>query len=156
MIQRIQSVLLFFVAVVMVLTLFFPIWEKTEPQTGLKIIVNSFKAYETTNPGDAVYASSYIAAIAIVAAVTALISIFKYKNRLFQMKLGLVNSLLMSALIGANVYAIHEVKKIGFTLYEESFDIAFFLPIAGIILNMLANRFIRKDEELVRSVDRLR
>ena len=62
----------------------------------------------------------------------------------------------MSALIGANVYAIHEVKKIGFTLFEENFDISFFLPIAGIILNMLANRFIRKDEELVRSVDRLR
>ena len=71
MIQRIQSVLLFFVAVVMILTLFFPIWDKTEPQTGLKITLTSFKAYASTNPGDAVYASSYIAAIAIVAAVTA-------------------------------------------------------------------------------------
>ena len=31
-----------------------------------------------------------------------------------------------------------------------------FLPAAALICNMIANRFIRKDERLVRSVDRIR
>ncbi|MDH3711846.1 MAG: DUF4293 domain-containing protein [Cyclobacteriaceae bacterium] len=31
-----------------------------------------------------------------------------------------------------------------------------YLPAVALILNLLANRFIRRDESLVRSVDRLR
>ncbi|MFN3876327.1 MAG: DUF4293 family protein, partial [Flavobacteriales bacterium] len=39
---------------------------------------------------------------------------------------------------------------------EAAFGAAFFLPFGAVLLGILAERAIRKDEELVRSADRLR
>jgi hypothetical protein len=38
----------------------------------------------------------------------------------------------------------------------ENYEIGFFLVIIAMICNILANRFIRRDENLVRSADRMR
>jgi hypothetical protein len=60
------------------------------------------------------------------------------------------------ATIGANYYyssvgeQMLNVKLIG------TFEAGFYLPTLALILNLLANRFIRRDEQLVRSMDRLR
>jgi hypothetical protein len=38
----------------------------------------------------------------------------------------------------------------------ENYEMGFFLVIIAMICNILANRFIRRDEKLVRSADRMR
>jgi len=39
---------------------------------------------------------------------------------------------------------------------EGTYKLGFFLPAFALIFNVLSNRFIRRDEKLVRSVDRIR
>ncbi|MFN3402881.1 MAG: DUF4293 domain-containing protein [Cytophagaceae bacterium] len=156
MIQRIQSVFLLLVSICMISVLYFPIWEKTNPETGEKIVVDAFSTFNAANPDAAISNNVYIAIFAGISAVIAFFSIFRYRNRLQQIKLGLLNSLLMSLLVGAYFYTIHQAKSAGFDKFDENYNVGFFLPLVALIFNLLANRFIRKDEELVRSVDRLR
>ena len=70
------------------------------------------------------------------------------------MKLGSLNSLVMAGTMFLAVYFIRELR-LEFN-QEGAIGIGLFLPGMGIIFNILANFFIRKDEKLVRSVDRIR
>ena len=91
-----------------------------------------------------------------MAAAVALISISKYKNRLTQIKLGALNSLLIAGAMGTSLYFTMNSEKIIDPAVQGSYQIGFFMPVAALIFNLIANRFIRRDEKLVRSVDRLR
>lgn len=146
----------------MFLLLVSPIWEKAaktdgpESKAGDKIIVNAFEAFSSTDAVKYNQPTYYIGILAIVAALIAFYSIMKFKNRILQLRLGAINGLIMSLSIGAMFYAIHKAKDLQFQDFDESYKIGFFLPVIAIICNLLANRFIKKDEALVRSVDRIR
>lgn len=86
-------------------------------------------------------------------AALSLISIFMYKNRQSQFVLGRLNILLNFILLGFFVYQSLNVS--GETNVSEK-GIGVVLPILSIVLLALANRAIKKDEDLVKSVDRLR
>lgn len=174
MIQRVQTLFLLAVGISMFVFLFVPLWKKEVKQTSDsissaqamdKVVLNSFKASyvrsETSNAGIVSKKlgeknTFYIGGLAILAALTALFSIFQFKNRLLQIKLGFLNSLLMSALLGTIFLGIHHGKELMQEPGQEDFLIGFYLPVIALLMNLLANRFIRKDEDLVRSVDRLR
>ena len=90
----------------------------------------------------------------MVSAVLALITIFLFKNRQLQFVLGRVNIILNLILLGLFVYRslslsgeISEVSEKG---------IGMLLPVFSIVFLVLANKAIKKDEDLVKSVDRLR
>ncbi|MDX1904285.1 MAG: DUF4293 domain-containing protein [Thermonemataceae bacterium] len=157
MIQRIQSVFLGTMAILMALFFFLPVWEKQDKQSGEQIIINSLgmihsKGETIIQEKDAVY----IFILAFASVVVSVLSLFSYKNRPRQILLGLVNSLLIAIAIVASALLIADAEKILSPAERGSFKIGMFLPIAALVLNMLANRFIRKDENLVRSADRLR
>lgn len=175
MIQRVQSLFLLAVSLLMIAFLFLPIWKKEVQQTGEsisiakstdKVILNAFKiSYvraASMKDGNIVAqklaekSTVYIAVLAILASLTALISIFQFKNRLRQMKLGFLNSLLMSAVLASIFLGINSGDDLLTEAGNEEFLIGFYMPIIALLLNLLANRFIKKDEELVRSVDRIR
>lgn len=86
-------------------------------------------------------------------AILSLVSIFKYKNRKSQFMLGRLNMILNFILLGFFVYQSLNVS--GETAVSEK-GIGMFLPIVSIVLLALANKAIKKDEDLVKSVDRLR
>lgn len=86
-------------------------------------------------------------------AILSLISIFMYKNRKSQFVLGRLNIILNFILLGFFVYQSLNVS--GETAVSEK-GIGMLLPIVSIVLLALANKAIKKDEELVKSVDRLR
>jgi len=86
-------------------------------------------------------------------AALSLISIFMYKNRKSQFVLGRLNIILNFILLGLFVYL--SLNLSGETLVSEK-GIGMFLPIISIVLLALANKAIKKDEDLVKSVDRLR
>ena len=76
-----------------------------------------------------------------------------YKNRKSQFMLGRLNIILNFILLGLFVYL--SLNLSGETLVSEK-GIGMLLPIISIVLLVLANKAIKKDEDLVKSVDRLR
>jgi hypothetical protein len=98
----------------------------------------------------------YIFILAFVAVVISVLSILSYKNRPRQILLNLINSLLIAIATVAAALLISDAEKILLPSEKGSFQIGLFLPVIALICNMLANRFIRKDENLVRSADRIR
>jgi hypothetical protein len=164
MIQRIQTLFLLGLVICMSLVLFFPIWEKTNQAGNAKFTLDAFYwveySLDTSAGGTWQIANSkttfYLAATAVLACLVALFSIFQYKARLMQIKLGAINAFILMVYIGLATYFIYQGEnRIGFEA-RGVFKAGYFLPLAALILNSLANRFIKKDENLVRSVDRIR
>ena len=86
-------------------------------------------------------------------ALLSLISIFSYKNRKTQFVLGRLNIILNFILLGLFVY--QSLNLSGEADVSEK-GIGILLPILSIVFLVLANKAIKKDEDLVKSVDRLR
>ncbi len=86
-------------------------------------------------------------------AALSLIAIFLFKNRKLQFVLGRVNIILNFILLGVFVYWSLTVS--GETKISEK-GIGMLIPIISIVLLVMANKAIKKDENLVKSVDRLR
>lgn len=165
MLQRVQTIFLLCVAISMILMLVFPIWEKEAQGQGERITLNAFQqahVQTSTNGDDGNMGQEegkptfYIAVLAILAIIVAAISIFKYDNRLTQIKLGALNSLLIAGAMGTSLYLTMNSEKIIDPGVQGSYQMGFFMPVAALIFNLMANRFIRRDEKLVKSVDRLR
>ncbi|WP_205504229.1 DUF4293 domain-containing protein [Rufibacter psychrotolerans] len=155
MIQRVQSVFLFLIVVAMVTMFFVPIWAKTNPADNQEYVLNAYKLGPVE--GAASSNTIVIAILAGVAGLIALYEIFQYKSRLTQMKLGMLNSLVMAALMGCAFYFSSYVgEDLVKTTTQGEYLSGFYLPAVGLFLNVLANRFIKRDEDLVRSMDRLR
>ncbi len=143
MLQRIQSLFLILAVIVSVGLIFvFPLWLSGE------VMVT---AMDTISSADL-----WIKPIGILFILSAIISftvIFQYNNRKFQMTLVRLNILINFLLLGLIVYQVQNLS--GEALVSEK-GIGSFLPILVIFLLVIANRFIKKDEDLVKSVDRLR
>ena len=86
-------------------------------------------------------------------AALALLAIFLFKNRQNQFVTNRLNMILNLFLLGFFVY--RSLNLSGETLVSEK-GIGMFIPIISIVFLALANRAIKKDEDLVKSVDRLR
>ncbi|WP_124980239.1 DUF4293 domain-containing protein [Nonlabens xiamenensis] len=91
--------------------------------------------------------------IFVLSAVMSSIAIFLYKNRQLQTVVNRLNILLNLFILGVYVYS--SLTMSGETAVSEK-GIGMFIPILSIVLIVLANKAIRKDEQLVKSVDRLR
>ncbi len=97
---------------------------------------------------DILYLSLFLSSAAL-----SLIAIFKYNYRQTQFVLGRLNIILNFILLGLFVY--RSLNLSGETDVSEK-GIGMLLPIFSIVFLVLANKAIKKDEELVKSVDRLR
>ncbi len=159
MLQRVQSLMLLGAAISMVLILFFPIWQEASATQNQETTLDAYNltsvsAAEATPQVQHQENTIAIAILAGVAAITAFYEIFRFRNRLTQMKLGALNNLLMVAVLAASWYYVYEGEA--YLPGQGDYELGFFLPAIAIVLNIFANRFIRRDERLVRSVDRLR
>ncbi|MDG3580946.1 DUF4293 domain-containing protein [Galbibacter pacificus] len=125
----------------------------------LVVIVNGalpFWVYLWTDAnGAAVYAESDVlySALFIASAILAFITIFLFKNRKNQFVLNRLNMILNLFLLGFFVY--RSLVLSGEINISEK-GIGMLLPVVSIVFLVLANRAIKKDEDLVKSVDRLR
>lgn len=167
MLQRVQSIFMTIAALAMILMLFFPIWEKSDTNFEAELreyaIMDTFELrYEqhNTQSGEIQLLGSQptfiLSAAAIVAALVMLFSISRFKNRMTQVKLNALFSLITAAtLVGMYVY-ISKANVLFEPQAQGTFLLGFYLPIVAMLNNFLANRFIRKDEQLVKSMDRLR
>ena len=103
-----------------------------------------------------IYDHFYISGTLIICCLLALYSIFSYKNRLTQIKIGTINSLFTSLVIFYFLYEVFYNEKYIDINDKISFLISFYLIFLAIFFNFLSNRFIRKDELLVSESNRIR
>ncbi|MCH8318530.1 MAG: DUF4293 domain-containing protein [Bacteroidetes bacterium] len=136
--------------------------KKTSPQSRQadKVSVNDVET-KTSDFVETKHVSSLqntylISGIAILSALVACFSIFKFKKRPLQLKLGMLNTLLLCSVLGTMFYYQNTANNIFDPEKYGQFKIGFFLPVIALLFNILANKFIRKDEKLVRSVERMR
>ncbi len=162
MIQRIQTLFLLAVAGCMGAYLFLPIFLKVSEDGIQKMTLDSFGLYTWTANSDGSWDllthqyPYYIAIPAVISILVVFYSIFQYKNRLLQIKLGALIALLIMLAVGTAVFILLKNEMNFNPGVKGDYQIGFFIPLAALIFNSLANRFIRRDEKLVKSVDRIR
>ncbi|HPQ08670.1 MAG TPA: DUF4293 domain-containing protein [Bacteroidia bacterium] len=142
MIQRIQSVYLFLITILSTLLFFFPFQQNI---VDLKIISLKLDILNSTNT--LLFIASLINLIILIDSLTI---IFLFKNRKLQMKMCIY--LAIMNLICLVLMYLSGTKSEGIPIYK----LPFIIPVINIILSILAYRNIKKDEELVRSADRIR
>ncbi|EAP87297.1 DUF4293 domain-containing protein [Croceibacter atlanticus] len=136
MIQRIQSVYLLLVIIISgALPFFVTLWKDAE--------------------GAAVVAldEPFVFGMYIGSSALAIIALLAFKNRKLQFVLGRLNIILNFILLGLFVY--WSLRVPGEMNISEK-GIGMLLPIISIVFLVLANKAIMRDENLVKSVDRLR
>jgi hypothetical protein len=137
MIQRIQTVYLLFALVISgVLPYVFPLWTMSDGK-------------EFHFMSDATYTILF----GLTTTLT-LVSIMYFKKRQHQFVLNRLSIILNLILLGLFVY--RSLNLSGETLAVSEKGIGMFLPIVAIVFLALANKAIKKDEDLVKSADRLR
>ncbi len=144
MLQRIQSLYLFLTALLAGGFVFvFDSWTSIIEQT---FQIGSFVDFVN-------YFVKNIGVGFLLVVLLALLSLFDFKNRKRQINLNRFNILINLILFGFLIFYLLKIS--GETLVSEK-GIERFLPLVLIAFLLLANRAIQKDEDLVKSVDRLR
>lgn len=154
MIQRIQTIYLFLAALVNVPLLLFP----------MALLINRqyesipFYFYGTHFEGfrDLIAQNTTLPLIFLILTVIVLplINVFLFSNRKRQMRLCFFTILLNAGLLGLIYFYLVQFSQLLDTSVHYQFPVV--MPLLSVILNYLAFRGIRKDEILVRSVDRIR
>ena len=89
----------------------------------------------------------------LISAILSIVAIFLFKKRQLQFVIGRIIIIINFFILGLLIYL--SLNLPGETLVSEK-GIGMFLPVLSILLVVLANKAIKKDEDLVKSVDRLR
>lgn len=146
MIQRVQSIFLFLAAACGFAVFALPFASSSSAVTTSSIFADaSYSVY------DHVALSVFFG----LAGFLALISLFMFKNRSVQQKLCIFA--IIADVIGIVlliVFLIQDDVTMDPALIED--EAGAYLPLAFIVFGILALRYIRKDDELINSMDRLR
>jgi hypothetical protein len=150
MLQRIQTVYLLLSALALTLTIWMPFAAFDKNGS-----VSTFTIFGlSTTQQDLNSWFPYYIVIGLSVALS-LFAITQFKKRKRQLNLGKINYLLLLTTI---VMLFLDSDNIGQKLAIEKIQYGFgmYLPVVALAFTFLANRSIKKDEDLVRSVERLR
>lgn len=161
MIQRIQSVYLFVVSIMAIAILFCNIGFYTMNGVAIADFTSfTFNTYESFK--DLQSAGPWaLGVLLIVISFLSFISLMLYTKRMRQLRLTIISSILLVGYIltyAFFAYVYFEKLK----MFGNTAEISFRLPLMGcmpailLVMNILAIHGIRKDEALVRSLDRIR
>lgn len=135
MIQRIQSVFLFLAAIVsLVISNLVDLWKQ---------------GAEWMQSND----YTLIFAMFLSSGILSFVVIFLYRNRKRQLIYNYINIFLNVVLVGLLAYDLYNLPGEGVNSQK---GIGLILPLISIILLFMANSGIKKDEKLVKSIDRIR
>jgi hypothetical protein len=136
MLQRVQTV---YMGIAMLVSAFLPF---------------VFKLWKVGNVDFYFMSNIVYAALFGLSATLSLLSIMTYKNRKQQFVLNRLNMILNLILLGLLIYRSLSLPGEAPAVSEKG--IGMFLPAIAIVFLVLANKAIKRDEDLVKSVDRLR
>ena len=150
MIQRIQSVYLLVVAILLIVAMCVPVGQYVCPNG----YVAEFSNFGIRMEDGRLLSSWGMFVIQLLSAIVALGTIFLFRNRILQIRMTIFNCLLL-----VGYYLVFVAFLFVFrSRLEASFHLSWglCLPFVSLVLNYLAIRAIGKDEVLVRAADRLR
>ncbi len=157
MIQRIQTLFLAIVSVSMGVFIAMPVWNKISSDNTQSVRMTATQLIHQQGITSYNTPIWYVAVIAGLVAIVAVYAIFQFKNRLTQAGLCALNSILMTILMALVMYFIFGKSKDLFDPTDlGNFEVGFYGLITAMISNVLANRFIKRDEKFVRSQNRMR
>ena len=156
MIQRIQTLYLFVVAVACTLLFFFPMIDYIDPVKGTyKLFATGLHSYSDL-PGILFFWETLpLLVLIVLSLVMALITVFLYKNRRIQFQLVNIN-VLLNVLLVALVFLLYSRTFENRLQISSNYQFGMYIPLISLVFLVLASRAIRKDEGLVKSSDRLR
>ena len=143
---------MFLALIIMGLMFFFPVIRFIDPESNTYELI--YLGVVNIESGSYIVKAIPLVILLVIIVLLLIITIFSYKNRILQMRLSVFNILLMLGSVGLiYFYSLQAHGKIDgeiFYLYPAIF------PVVSAILAFLALKGVKKDEELVRSYDRIR
>ena len=156
MIQRIQSLYLL-IASLLTGSLFFTEFARFLDDEGFIYVLKYrglFNIGVEEHEMKCVFTCIIIASLLIITTISLLTTILVYKKRMIQLLLCRINIGLLICLLGMILYRCFDAKN---TLDAQlSFSWVLIFPVISVVLVILAMGGIRKDEALIRSLDRIR
>lgn len=149
MIQRIQTVYLLLVVVVLVTSMCLSLGTFVDSE----MIMYKFTPLGVNLP-EGLHSTWGLFSLLLLSTIISFASIFLFKNRILQMRMCIFNIILMIGYYVTFLVFMYSIKGD----LEATFQInwALCLPIVAMILTYLAARAIGRDEVLVKAADRLR
>jgi hypothetical protein len=151
MIQRIQTLYLLLVLILSGITLFSVQAGFVGNADAIHYVLNYKGIFNGVNYVQNVWALS---ALCVLIPVITLITIFLYKKRILQIRLSIINSVLLAGYYGLLFIYLWQAGNVLNADWYLNIVTAF--PLINIILTFLAIRAIGKDEALIKSLNRLR
>lgn len=156
MLQRIQTVYLLltvvFIALSMTLSLTF--YSNLIQNAQFNYSILSF--LHPTTDFEKNFNSLPLFAFSSLSVILALITIFLFKKRNFQYRICVINTIVILFYIGMLGYYFYTVFDMGSNDVKLNLKVPLVFPAIALIFNFLAMRGIKKDENLIKSLDRLR
>lgn len=155
MIQRIQSLFLLFIVILLAILVTNPfVTFNIEPQMVKYILGASGLHRIDTSSVERVQSLWFLMGFIIVVLAINFLNIFIYHKRVLQIRLCIFSIIMLLGLQGVMYYVAY---AFGQNLNSKpQYSIVFIFPLISAILNFLALRAIARDEALIRSLDRLR
>ena len=153
MIQRIQSLYLL-LADLLLLALFFLPFASLTTIKGDVYQLNLMECIKVGNPPVIIQKNWFLVGLVMLAILSITATIFLYKDRPKQLKITLLSLII---LISANLL-VYYLAWNGKIISGEKFTthVVAVFPLVAVILLLLAFQGIKKDENLVKSIDRIR
>ncbi|GAB1415506.1 DUF4293 domain-containing protein [Paludibacter sp.] len=155
MIQRIQSLYLFFIVALTSVTLFMPVAGLHNVENSIIYELNYKGLFSIDNSGDELIASTWmLTALMVIIPLLSLITIFLFKNRFLQLRLIIFNIVIMA---GFYILLFIYLWQFGKILDAKMFvEIPSAFPLIGIVLSIMALKAVSKDISLIKSLNRIR
>lgn len=146
MIQRLQSIFLLLLAISTGLLFIWPIASSSQQD-----------AYLFADGQYSIEDNVLLMILTAIGAILALVAIFLFRNRTLQLRMTYLSTIcsILIPLVAILIY-LNETKNSAVPANTIDDQAGAYLPVLGIVFGLLAARFIRKDDKLVKSMDRLR
>ena len=160
MIQRIQTLLLMAIPMLLGIMQFIPLWSKVDPLTLHRYTLYAWKL-QVADPSQHLVTTSgmpylSLGMLALVISILAIYTIWRYDNRSLQIQLSSISMLLATVLMGMIVYFCTKSPRLQLSAITGTYQLGFYIPALVVLCNLLAKHFIQKDEKFIQSTNRLR
>lgn len=144
MIQRIQTLWLLIAMAAGVSLLYLPVWQAAAEDT--------LRGMESIGAANHLYLLPFPPLLFLTHAV----SIFTYKRRVLQLRWCNISILFFILFLITTLIVLQVENQLLQNFKPEGFQWGLILPFIGIAFDIMAKRGVKKDEALIRSMDRLR
>ncbi len=157
MIQRIQTVYLAIAAIALTIAFFFPVISYiNEGQIWLEVYLKGFQDNSSPLTGLNNLILIPLQLITLIVILMAAATIFLYKNRKLQMRLARLGIVLILVVVALIFFYVGNTLAKATSTVPDFNHTGIYLILVSLLMFVLANRSIQKDDQLVRAADRLR